>query len=181
MLYTGSRIDQLSAARKLNICNRIVHCREVLVRCFGKLDCKIRVPRGSNIFEQINKYIKTDTESDSKHSELEITRDNKSCGKVSKNTTGKSKIAPVTEMATLDQKKSFVSMCANIIRDNYNGNPLALESFLDKVSLIQELTDENMTSTFISFLKSKLEGKARDLLPATVNSVDEIKIALKEK
>lgn len=181
LLYTCSRIDQLSAARKLDICNRIVHCREVLVRCFGKLDCKIRVPHGSNLFEQINKYIKTDTESDSEHIDLEKKRGGKSCGKVNKNLAEKSQIAPVTKMATLDQKKSFVSMCANIIRDNYNGNPLALESFLDKVNLIQELTDENMTSTLISFLKSKLEGKARDSLPERVNSVDEIKNALKEK
>lgn len=54
-------------------------------------------------------------------------------------------------MATPEQKKSFISMCATIIRENYSGDPLALESFIDKITLIEDLTDENLTGTFIAF------------------------------
>lgn len=48
-----------------------------------------------------------------------------------------------------------------MIRDNYNGDPLALDFFIDKVNLIKELTDENLNPTLVSFVKLKLQGKAR--------------------
>ncbi|XP_036344361.1 putative uncharacterized protein DDB_G0289263 [Rhagoletis pomonella] len=82
-------------------------------------------------------------------------------------------------MATAEQKKSFISLCASII--NYNGDLLALESFLDKISLIEDLAEENLTSTLIAFLKSKLEGKAREAIPIQVNSVSDIKSALRNR
>ncbi|XP_036346642.1 probable cyclin-dependent serine/threonine-protein kinase DDB_G0292550 [Rhagoletis pomonella] len=61
-------------------------------------------------------------------------------------------------MATPEQKKSFISLCASIIMENYNGDPLSLASFIDKITLIEELSDESLTTTFIAFLKSKLEA-----------------------
>ncbi|XP_036341252.1 myb-like protein H [Rhagoletis pomonella] len=84
-------------------------------------------------------------------------------------------------MATPEQKKSFISLCGSIIRENYNGDPLALESFIDKINLIEDFADENLNTTFISFLKSKLEGKAREAIPTEVSSVRQIKDALRNR
>ncbi|XP_017469649.1 PREDICTED: uncharacterized protein LOC108361527 [Rhagoletis zephyria] len=85
------------------------------------------------------------------------------------------------KMATPEQKKSFISLCASIIRENYSGDPLSLASFIDKITLIEELSDESLTTTFIAFLKSKLEGKARESLPTQISSVSQIKEALSNK
>lgn len=85
------------------------------------------------------------------------------------------------EMATAAQKKEFIGMCASIIRENYDGNPLSLEAFLDKIALIEELVEDNLVNTLISFIKSKLEGKAREALPENVTSINDIKVALKAK
>ena len=87
----------------------------------------------------------------------------------------------VANMASREQKRSYMGMCANIIRDNYNGDPLALEPFLDKLALIEDLTDENRKTTVVTFLKSKLKGKAREALPENVSTVKDIKAAQKEK
>ncbi|XP_036340475.1 putative uncharacterized protein DDB_G0278921 [Rhagoletis pomonella] len=84
-------------------------------------------------------------------------------------------------MATPEQKKSFISLCASIIRENYSGDPLSLASFIDKITLIEELSDESLTITFIAFLKSKLEGKARESIPTQIISVSQIKEALSNK
>ncbi|KAI8120102.1 hypothetical protein CVS40_8608 [Lucilia cuprina] len=81
-------------------------------------------------------------------------------------------------MATTEQKKSFIGMCASIIRDNYD-DPLSLDSFLNKIDLIEELTEPNLTTNFVHFIKSKLEAKAREALPDNVTTIDEIKTALK--
>ena len=96
-------------------------------------------------------------------------------------TTPTKRILLEIEMATIDQKKLFISLCSGIIRENYDGNPLALESFLDKIDFIQDLTDENLNYTFMAFIKSKLEGKARDALPYNVNTIESIKSALRNK
>ncbi|XP_036344380.1 putative uncharacterized protein DDB_G0286901 [Rhagoletis pomonella] len=84
-------------------------------------------------------------------------------------------------MATPEQKKTFISLCASIIRENYSGDPLSLDSFIDKINLIEELSDESLTTTFIAFLKPKLEGKAREVLPSQIISVDQIKVALRSR
>ncbi|XP_017467528.1 PREDICTED: putative uncharacterized protein DDB_G0278921 [Rhagoletis zephyria] len=87
----------------------------------------------------------------------------------------------IAKIATPEQKKSFISVCASIIRENYSGDPLSLASFIDKITLIEELSDESLTTTFIAFLKSKLEGKARESLPTQISSVSQIKEALSNK
>ncbi|XP_067613964.1 probable serine/threonine-protein kinase DDB_G0272254 isoform X1 [Eurosta solidaginis] len=90
-------------------------------------------------------------------------------------------ILNVTTMATIEEKKSFISTFASIMRDNYSGDPLALGSFINKVELMEVFSNENLTPTFIEFLKSKLEGKAREALPTHIESVSQIKEALCSK
>ncbi|XP_067639439.1 bromodomain-containing protein DDB_G0270170-like [Eurosta solidaginis] len=87
-------------------------------------------------------------------------------------------ILDITTMATIEEKKSFINTCASIMRDNYSGDPLALGSFINKVELMEVFSNENLTPTFIAFLKSKLEGKARGALPTHIESVNQIKEAL---
>ena len=168
------------------IYDKISHCRELLVRCFGKLDCKIRVSHEISLFELVDREILTETDSDSENSEFGNESDSNEKEQMLKiksdntiNIDPKVEFRP--EMASIDQKKSFIGMCATILRENYDGNPLSLQSFLDKIDLIEDLTDTNLTVTLISFIKSKLEGKAREALPDKVNTIDEIKNALKIK
>lgn len=165
---------------------KILHCREILVRCFGKLGCKIRVPHDISLFELVDREILTEPESGSESTELgnesDSSEEEDSEEIVKENTGGiKRKAKFEITMATVEQKRSFISMCANILRENYDGNPLSLQSFFDKIDLIQDLTDANLTVTLVSFVKSKLEGKAREALPENVSTIDQIKTALKNK
>lgn len=171
--YTKINSESLSADEKTQTFCKIKHCRELLVRCFGKLNCKVKVPKNVNLFVLVSKNVMTDSESDSENFESGSESERKL------NIEEKDKLE--TAMATIEQKKSYVSMCASIIRDNYNGNPLVLDSFLDKIELIEGLTESNLTSTLVSFIKSKLEGKAREALPENISDVSDIKLALKSR
>lgn len=171
--YTSLNIEQLSETTKTNTFKRIIHCRQLLVKCFDRLESRIKVPHDIFLFELVS--YEGLSEADTKI-DLETEEENT---EIKEGTTGRKFFE--TEMATIDQKKSFISLCSGIIRENYDGNPLALESFLDKINLIQDLTEENLNSTFISFVKSKLEGKAREALPENVNTIESIKTALKIK
>ncbi|XP_037812752.1 probable serine/threonine-protein kinase nek1 [Lucilia sericata] len=84
-------------------------------------------------------------------------------------------------MTSIEEKTKFISMCANIIRENFDGNPLSLNSFIDKINLIEELTAPNLINCLISFIKSKLDGKAREVLPENITSVEQIKNTLKDR
>ena len=84
-------------------------------------------------------------------------------------------------MATIAEKTSFIGTCSSIIRENYDGNPLSLDSFIDKILLIQELTERALLPTFLTFIKSKLQGVAREALPETVTSIDEVISALRSR
>ena len=184
--YTRLHSYEPSSATKDIIYDKISHCRELLVRCFGKLDCKIRVSHEISLFELVDREILTETDSDSENSEFGNESDSNEKEQMLKiksdntiNIDPKVEFRP--EMVSIDQKKSFIGMCATILRENYDGNPLSLQSFLDKIDLIEDLTDTNLTVTLISFIKSKLEGKAREALPDKVNTIVEIKNALKIK
>ena len=50
---------------------------------------------------------------------------------------------------------------------------------MDKVDLIEDLTEPNLQTTFINFVKSKFEGKARETLPNRIERIGDIKTALK--
>lgn len=47
--------------------------------------------------------------------------------------------------------------------------------------MIKELTAENLKTCLISFIKSKLDGKAREVLPETISSIEQITDTLKTR
>lgn len=169
LAYTKNFYEELSEEIKGKVRSILVRCRELLIQCFGRLCCRIHVPHEIELFEFIINTTLTDSESCSEicesDEELIIEKGNN--------------ISTKLIMASIAEKKVFLNMCATMLRDNYDGNPLTLESFLDKIELIEELTEPNLESTLISFVKSKLEAKAREVLPDKISSVEEIKIALK--
>ena len=51
---------------------------------------------------------------------------------------------------------------------------------MDKIDLIEDLTEPNLQTTFINFVKSKLDGKARETLPDRIERKADIKTALEK-
>lgn len=176
LVYTQPYGQELVDPVKTKIQDTILHSREWLVRCFCKLQCKIRVPYGADLFETVLAQINTDSESDTDISES--SEHNKNLYKGSE--VPQEKICELM-MATIEEKTKFISMCSNIIRENYNGDPLTLNSFLDKIILIKELTAENLETCFIAFIKSKLDGKAREVLPENISNITQITDTLKDR
>lgn len=190
LTYTSLYDGTFSSETKLNIYKSLIHSRELLVRCFGKLDCKVRVPHDVLLFELVDGNIEVESDSESIHKLETIDNSDSYSSDEGNNKLGQPTVSSLggignegedLNMATVERKKSFISMCSNIIRDNYDGNPLTLDSFLDKIHLIESLTEEDLKPTLVFFIKSKLEAKAREALPENVESVSEIKQALKSR
>lgn len=88
---------------------------------------------------------------------------------------------PEVEMADLNPVE-FLKLCSTKISRNYNGNPLALQSFLDSIDLLAMVaTNENLKNILYKFILSVLEDKARDCITPEHNTTDLVIRRLKSK
>lgn len=76
------------------------------------------------------------------------------------------------DMATFD-----VRLATSLV-EPYDGSPENLESFIDSVEFLYTQTPENARDTMVSFLKTRLRGKARNLA-SNLTSLNDIKATLK--
>lgn len=76
--------------------------------------------------------------------------------------------------------KDFITMANHMIGSKYDGDPLKLDSFLDSVELLTELCEANNTGILLKFVLTRLEGKAREIIPDDPTSVKTITDSLKE-
>lgn len=63
---------------------------------------------------------------------------------------------------------------ATALIPSFDGSASNLPSFIDAVNLLAELTPESQVATAIKFIKIKLTGKARQGLPANINTFDDL-------
>lgn len=66
---------------------------------------------------------------------------------------------------TPQEKRQIQEYAAKILDKEYNGDPLLLESFIDKVNIISEGTPDDMIAISLGVIKAKLTGRARDSIP----------------
>lgn len=77
------------------------------------------------------------------------------------------------------QAPEFLRLCGTTINKAYSGDPLALKSFIDAIDLLNSLATTNaLRQTLFSFLKTKLEGRAREFIVDSVDNIDSLKQAL---
>lgn len=72
----------------------------------------------------------------------------------------------------------FIKLAASIVKP-FSGNPQNLDTFLNSVNLLENLTDNTNQNLLIPFIKTRLEDRALDYVPANPASVIEITNALK--
>lgn len=88
-------------------------------------------------------------------------------------------VQPEEEINTDMEIPDFLRLSAQTINKNYSGDPLGLASFIDSMQLLNTLaTTDALRTILISFIKSKLEGRAREALAPTDNTIDLIITAL---
>lgn len=73
----------------------------------------------------------------------------------------------------------FMKLAASIMNHKFDGDSTKLESFLSEIELVDNLAELNNKTLCIKFVKSRLEGKALECLPDTIESMDDITNALK--
>lgn len=75
----------------------------------------------------------------------------------------------------------FLALASRTINTPYDGNPLTLSAFINSIEILKEVVPDTLSAMFVRFIKSKLSGKALDIVPDATNSVNGIIGILKQK
>lgn len=70
---------------------------------------------------------------------------------------------------TPQEKRSLQEYVAKILDKEYSGDPLVLESFIDKVDIIREGSPDDMIGISLGVIKAKLTGRTRDSIPSELS------------
>lgn len=80
------------------------------------------------------------------------------------------------------EKPAFVSLMASNIRKNYAGDPLTLSSFIASIDFLKEMaTTADLLTLLRKFVITKLEGRAAEIVPDNIESIDALINLLREK
>lgn len=82
---------------------------------------------------------------------------------------------------------TFLRMASGQIHNSFSGDPLSLTSFIDSIRLLDSLTVSSVPDTtaalktfLVSFIKTRIEGKAREHINDTHNTIELIIAALQQ-
>lgn len=152
------------------------------IDCLNKLNCKynfsknpFEVPDPSNIFiigieisSPNNSFnSETDTSDDSIDSQINSQED---LDITQQQSTMSTEISPT----------DFLKLASSHINKTYTGDPLGLNSFIDSINLLSSLATSNtLKALLLSFIKTKIDGKAREYISETDTTIENIKTTLK--
>lgn len=89
--------------------------------------------------------------------------------------------APVAPLPQVNPAlNSFDIKTATALVQNYDGSFTGLDTFIDSVSLLSDLTPQEHIATAIKFVKTRLSGKARSALPPNPQTLVELTNAIKQ-
>lgn len=154
-----------------------------LKECLLKLNCEHSDTISA--FDLIDEdQIGTPSVSRASSSETEPSTDS---GNVDNQTDEESDENPLIQVSTLFEQNptmanlELLNLCKSILNTDYKGEPLELESFVNKVSMLDSLTEAAQKNLLFSFVKSKLASKALEAIKPTDATTAQLIASLRER
>lgn len=72
-------------------------------------------------------------------------------------------------------------MASSVLNYKYDVDPLLKDSFVEDCELVVSMTEQPNQAICLKYIKSKIVGRAREMLPETIEKVTDITDVLKEK
>lgn len=82
---------------------------------------------------------------------------------------------------TMEEIIKFTGHLSKIITTTYKGDPNGLSAFISAIELANSIATEQQQSILVKYIKTKLEGRALEAIPAEANTADLVMAALKNK
>lgn len=75
----------------------------------------------------------------------------------------------------------YISNLSRVIKDTYDGDPIKLPAFISSIELAEAASNADQQTTLVKFIKSKLIGKALEVITPELDTATKIVDALKAK
>lgn len=183
--YLAQRYPRYSESQMQTAVNEYKYFRGKVLNCYKKLNITEELPKNSYFallsLEIILKYF---TISEIQSVNLEpIASTTATCNLASASSTNsliesESEHSKIINMAM--SSTDFLAIASRTINHNYDGNPLALQAFINSIEMLKEIVPANLEAFFAKFVKSKLEGKAEESIPDNPQNVDVIIASLRQ-
>lgn len=85
----------------------------------------------------------------------------------------------INQINMTQSAEEFMALAHRTINYKYNGDPLALDSFIDAITLLTSLCKPQNKTICIQFIMTKLEGEAREAIETEPQETKDIMDALK--
>lgn len=192
LTYLVPIVRDSDSDQRVEIQNLLIECLRKLKDCFNILS--LEYPFSATTFDEID--IEKVTEIETAPQQLAFGTGDLSDQELNSSTAnGESNIqnssatitppfnttvnsTPSRKMA--QTKDNFIALANRIIHSKFSGDPLALDSFIDSIKLLDSLCEADNKALLIPFLMTRLEGEAREAIEEIPVDVDELIDELKE-
>lgn len=183
----SEKLDDIKYVR-----SKTVEIRDRTLHCLGILHSKAKVP--TDLTKQIEDNFYNNNSDDNKHSTNDANKIEPSAER--KHTNPESKKEPVDSVHSSSHPHSkdnnnktdnkmedidFLGKISKLVKSEYAGEPEGLESFIEQIELVKLGTPANKTDLLFKYLKSRLTDKAKEAVPATVTTIDDLITTLRSK
>lgn len=180
--YCHQRYPSASEEGKQTLLLNSDYAKEKFKECLVKLNCKYTL--SDEPFQVVNETdVPLPTIEESTESNQETNSSGKSTPSLqdSENSLSSS-ISGEKQPVTMAQDRAEVlTLCKNVLQTDYKGEPLELESFINKINMLKDLVETVNVPTLFAYVKIKLSGKALEALKPTDNTVERIITSLRER
>lgn len=198
--YVNSKYRKANQKNKEIYDSNLVFCRNELVKALKKLNCQFNLADSLYELIALEDVEKPVIGTEDRDSSTDSTRSQEENNIASEETPiqnlsffdevetdsntdnnsepGRNKNNKMTDL-TLPE---FLKMASTFINKTFTGDPLALSSFIDSVRLLETLATTNaLKKSLFDFVKTKIDGKAREEITDDIVSLEGIIDKLKRK
>lgn len=164
--YVARFFHILNKTDRLYYRGELIYIRDRTIQCFGKLSIDTEI--STSLLSPINVQV-TQNNNHSVESESRSPTDEES------ELDGLEHLFEMAHITNIE----LLRIAASTINRNYDGEPLALNAFINSIDLLSELaTTNDLVNLLLKFIKSKLEGRALESIPNDAATIAQIKDAL---
>lgn len=77
--------------------------------------------------------------------------------------------------------QDFFKLAGSVLNYKYDGDPILRDSFIEDCELVESMAEEANKAHCLKFIKSKIVGRAREMLPEKIEKVSDMTDELKSK
>lgn len=181
VIYAGIDYENKKKSTKEYVNSVLEANRTVLGDCFAKLKLPIVLP--GKLLSNIHYLPPPPNTSNSEKKPVET--QNSETQTIDKNLTlVETQTDPIvaqsiqTQTTMAQTKFEFLKLAGSLINYKFEGDPLKLASFLADIDMVEDVADENMMATCVTFIKRCLSGRALEFIPEDADTIQKIKDAL---